>query len=148
MPRTLGLFVLFFILGCASGGSGRPDGVAEPTIVIQQSSPIYFGSTTSAPVSLNVYVRNNANVPIRVRQIEIRSPGMSQFTLIQTSRLFGETIPPGETRTLSLMATAVRSQTRFRAEEPLSVVAVIRMEAKGQEFRQIVMEQFAGAGTT
>ena len=149
MPRMIGLSLVLLTLACASGnGSGRPDGVAEPTINIRQSSPIYFGSGTSAPVSLNVYVTNNANVPIRVRQVEIRSPGMSQFTLIQTSRLFGETIPPGESRTLSLMATAVRSQTRFRAEEPLSVVAVVRMEAKGQEFRKVVMEQFAGAGTT
>jgi len=149
MQRTIGLsLIMILTLACSSAGTSRPAGVAAPSIAVQQISPIFFGSGTSAPVSLEIHVRNNATVPIRVREIEIRSPGMSQFSLIRTSKLFGETIPPGETRTLSLIATAVREQTRFRAEEPLSVVANVRLEANGQQFREIVLQRFAGPGTT
>ena len=147
MQRTIGVSLILLTLACSSAGTNRPAGVAAPTIVVNQVSPIFFGSGTSAPVSLEIYVKNNATVPIRVREVEIRSPGMSQFTLLRTTKLFGETIPPGETRTLSLMATAVREQTRFRAEEPLSIVANVRLEANGQQFREIVLQRFAGPGT-
>ncbi len=146
MNRSPGFCLLLLTLACASGG-GRPADIAAPTVVIQQANTIFFGSGTSAPVTLDVHIRNNAKVPIRVREVEIRSPGMSQYTLLRTSRLFAETIPPGETRTVSLMATAVREQTRFRAEEPLSVSANLRFEANGKQFREVILQQFAGSGT-
>lgn len=147
MQRAFGFTLLVFTLACSSSGTSRPAGVAAPTIVVEQANTIFFGSGLSAPVTMEVHVRNNANVPIRVREVEIRSPGMSQYTLQRTSRLFSETVPPGETRTVSLIATAVREQTRFRAEEPLSISAVIRLEANGTQFREIILSQIAGSGT-
>lgn len=145
MNKATGLCLLLFTLACASGAS-RPADVAAPTVVIQQANTIFFGSGTSAPVTLDVHIRNNAKVPIRLREVEIRSPGMSQYTLLRTSRLFAETIPAGETRSVSLVATAVREQTRFRTEEPLSVSANLRFEVNGKPFREVILHQFAGEG--
>ena len=147
MQRATAFSLLFLVLACASGGNRRPADVAAPTIAVQQVNPIFFGSGTSAPVTLDVLVRNNANVPITVREVEVRSPGMSQYTLLRTSRLFNEAVPAGQTRTLSLVATAVRGQTQFRAEEPLQVSAILRVEAKGKQFREIILGQIAGSGT-
>ena len=146
MLRAIGFSLLLLTFACGTGNT-RPAGVAAPTIVIEQANTIFFGSGTSAPVTMDVHVRNNATVPIRLREVEIRSPGMAQYTLLRVSRLFSETIPPGETRTVSLLATAVREQTRFRAEEPLSVSAFVRMEANGQPFRELILQQIAGSGT-
>ncbi|MEO8380805.1 MAG: hypothetical protein ABI779_14165 [Acidobacteriota bacterium] len=146
MQRARVLSVVLLTLACSSAGSSRPADVKSPTIVVQQAGPIFFGSGTSAPVSLDVYVKNNADVPIRLREVEIRSPGMTQYTLLRVAKLFGETIPPGETRTVSLVATAVRSSTRFQMAEPLSIVATVRLEAKGKAFREFIMQRVAGEG--
>jgi hypothetical protein len=146
MRRAIGFSLLLLLAFGCGGGASRPANVAAPTIVIRQLNPIFFGSGSSAPVSLDVHVRNNANVPIRLREVEIRSPSMSQYTLLRTAKLFGETIPPGETRTVHLTATAVRNSSISRMEEPLQVSAFVRLEANGQQFREIILQQFIGEG--
>jgi hypothetical protein len=42
------------------------------------------------------------------------------------------------------MATAVR-QSSGRMEEPLQVSALLRLEANGQQFREIILRQTAGS---
>ena len=145
MRRLLPLLLLLSA-ACGSTSGSRPADVARPEIAVRQAGSIFFGSSGVAPVSIDVHITNTANVPLRVRQIEVRSPGMMQYSLVRTSKLFNETIAPGESRTLGLVATAVARETRAPSSEPLAVQAVIRFEANGRGFREVIMEQFAGSG--
>jgi hypothetical protein len=145
MRRLSSLLLVLVAVACASSGD-RPADIAKPDISVRQAGPIFFGSTGSTPVSIDVHITNNATVPVTVREIEIRSPGMMQYTLQRTSKLFHETIPAGTSRTLGLVATAYTNNPSRASGEPLAVQAVVRFEANGRGFREVVMEQFAGSG--
>ena len=145
--RRLLVSLLLLAAACASSSGDRPSDVAKPDIRVRQAGSIFFGSGTDSPVTIDVHITNNATVPLRVREIEVRSPGMMQYGILRKSQVYNETIPPGESRTLGLVATAVARQTRTVSSEPLSIQAVIRFEANGRGFREVVMEQFAGSGT-
>jgi hypothetical protein len=143
--RRLLLPLLLIAAACASTSGNRPADIAKPSIVIRQSGSFYFGSSPSAPISIDVTVTNNASVPLRVREIEVGSTGMMQYSVDRASKIFNETLQPGESRTMGLTSTA-RSRSARPSMEPLSVQAVVRFEANGRGFREIVTHQFAGPG--
>lgn len=139
---TVLLPAAFLLTFCASGG--RPANLPGPGISVTQAAPIFFGSGTTAPMTLDVRITNRAQVPLRVREIEITSPGMGQYTLIPVTKQFNEVIPPGENRTVGLVATVVASRTRLQQTEPLAVRTIVLFEAEGKSFREVVLHQFAG----
>jgi hypothetical protein len=145
MRRLLPLLLL--LAACASSSGNRPKDIPKPGIEVRQAAPIFFGSGYRAPISIDVHITNNAAVPLRVREIEIRSSGMMQYSIDRTSKIFNETLAPGQTRTLGLVTTATASRRELHTNEPLSVQTIIRFEANGRGFREIVLEQFAGEGT-
>ena len=142
--RNLLLSALILAVGCASAAD-RPASVAQPQIVIRQAGPLFFGSLSTTSVSIDVQVTNRASVPLRLREVDVSSPGMTQYTLQRTTKLFNEVIPPGETRTVGLVATAIAQDTRSPMSEPLMVRAFLRFEAAGTSFREILTEQFVGS---
>ena len=144
--RRLLVPLLLLAAACASSSNERPADVAKPEITVRQAGPLYFASTNRASVSIDVQIRNNATVPLRVREIEVRSPGMMQYSLIRQAKIFNETIPAGEERTLGLVATAVANNVRSVTSEPLTVQAIVRFEVNGRGFREIVLERAAGPG--
>jgi hypothetical protein len=147
MRRLFLVPLLVIAAACGSSSGNRPADVEKPSISIRQASSIFFGSSNTAPVTIDISITNNAKVPLRVREIEVRSPGMMQYGLQRTAKTFNETIPAGESRTLGLVATAIANQARTRSDEPLAVQAVVRFEVNGRGFREIVLENFAGSGT-
>ncbi|HUR81731.1 MAG TPA: hypothetical protein VM733_13260, partial [Thermoanaerobaculia bacterium] len=139
--------LLFIAAACGSASGNRPADVAKPDIDVQQvGGALFFGSSGLAPVSIEVSIRNNATVPLRVREVELRSPGMMQYTLTRATKTFNETIPPGQSRTVGLVATAYKNNPREVSSEPLTIQAVVRFDVNGRGFREIVMERFAGPG--
>ena len=136
MRRPVLCLALLLTVACGSLAS-RPVNVPQPSIVTRSVGSIFFGSGNSAPVYLEVAVTNHASVPLRVRNIEIRSLGMVHYTLQPVRRLFNETIPPGQTRTLSLITSAYTT-VRNPGDEPLSLRTMVTMEAEGKPFREIV----------
>lgn len=138
--RRLLIPILFVVAGaCAGGGAsggGRPADVAQPAIRVEQVGSVFFGSTSTAPVNFEIAILNRANVPITIREIEISSPGMVQWTLRTRRQRYAETIPPGEARTLGFFTDAVTSTAR--PSEPLNTRAFVFIEANGKYFREIV----------
>lgn len=123
---------------CGSGGgSQRPPNVPQPVIDVRLAHPIFFGSQSSAPANIEVTVTNRASVPITVRRIEVDSPGMAQYTLRHTIRQFRDTVQPGESKDLTVFATAVTSTSR--PTEPLSIRAIFEFELEGKFWREIVL---------
>jgi hypothetical protein len=139
MRRSLLLSSVLLLVACTS--AGRPASIAPPSIQLRQLGPIFFGSGRSAPATIEVEVTNHAAVPLRVREIDLSSPGMAQYTLLRTRRIFSETIPPGESRTLTIPATAVTDVARLSPSEPLSLRAIVTFEANGTRFREIAHDQ-------
>lgn len=147
MRRPFLLPFLFVLAGCGSSSGSRPADIERPSIDIRQASPIFFGSTNSAPVTIDLHITNNARVALQVREIELRSPGMMQYRLVRAAKIFNETIEPGQSRTLGMVVTAVTSDPRVPSDEPLAVQAVVRFTVDGRGFREIVLEHFAGSGS-
>lgn len=140
------LLLLLALAGCASdpaANAARPAGIAEPQITFaQRGGEIYFGGGEEASVNFDVEITNRANVPLLVREVEVSSPEMMQYQITRSLRAYNETIPPGETRTLQLTARAVTSSTaRRQYDEPLSLRGLVRFEAGGQRFLEIVRQR-------
>ncbi|HEX7155344.1 MAG TPA: hypothetical protein VF618_28010 [Thermoanaerobaculia bacterium] len=135
--RQLSLALLVLVAaGCAS--SSRPASVSAPEIAVQAGS-IFFGSSYSAPLTLDVAVRNTANVPLRLRNVRIDASGMSQYTIAPVERIVNQTLAPGETKVVSLFATAYTNRARLNVTEPLSVRALVELDYNGQRFREVVL---------
>ena len=138
MHRAL-TFSFVFLVACASNMAQRPKEIAQPSIEPRLASPLFFGSYSSAPATIEVLIRNNAKVPIVVRRIEVDSPGMAMFTIVKSARTFRETIPPGETKALTVFATA--TTTRSNPTEPLAMRAIVDFESGPTVWREMVMQR-------
>lgn len=149
MRRLLSLLPLLLLaVGCASGPADeeRPADIARPEILFAQRGEIMFGGTDTAPVRLDIQIRNAATVPLVVREIEVSSPEMITYGVQRSVRPYNETIPPGETRILEMIATAYTTSTQRRSyEEPLSIRAFVRFEANGKRFRELVRQRVVGS---
>ena len=128
--------VLFLAAACASSRSDRPAGIAQPDINAEAVGTVFFGSGSSAPITLEVTVRNNAQTAIAIREVEISAPGMTTYTVRPVRRPFNETIAAGDTRSVTLFSTAYTS-VRDPAE-PLTLRTIVTFEANGQRWREFV----------
>jgi hypothetical protein len=131
-------FLLLLFLGCASAQSTRPASIPQPDLDAHLVNPLFFGSGTTAPATIEVAVTNRASVPIEVVRISLDSPGMGQYTLATARREFKETIPPRETKNLTVFATAYAQTTR-RPDEPLVIRAIVEFKAGDHYWREILM---------
>lgn len=139
--RNVLIAALVFTAACASTKVTRPADIAQPEIRVRPSGPVFL-SQASSPLTIDVEVTNRANVPLVLREVEVSSLGSEQYSIPPARKLYTETIGPGETRTVSLSATAVAQNSRVPVGQPLQVRAQLRFEAGGKSFREIVIEQF------
>jgi hypothetical protein len=136
--RRLLPILLLLSFACGSSSNQRPATVPQPDFDAGLVNPLFFGSGTSAPATIEVRIHNRAKVPIVVRRIELDSPGMGQYTLIRIVREFRETVGPGETKAVTVFATAIARTTR-NPTEPLTIRAIIEMQAEGKSWREMVL---------
>lgn len=136
------LFLLTFTAalaaGCGSGKSGRPSTIAQPDVNAFLVNPLFFGSGIEAPATIEVRVQNRAQVPITLRRIELDSPGMGQYTLLRKVQLFNDQLAPGETKAVTVFATAIAQTTR-RPSEPLTLRAILEFRAGEAVWREVLM---------
>ncbi|HUP62277.1 MAG TPA: hypothetical protein VNA69_17870 [Thermoanaerobaculia bacterium] len=136
--RRLSIIPLVLLaLACASGGTSRPKTIAQPGIEVFMTHDVFFGSQAQAPATIEVRVLNRSAEPIKVLRAEVYSPTMSQWAIRRTSRTFNETIAPGETKSVTIFATAVT--TVSRPDEPLVLTALIDFEAGEARWREHVI---------
>lgn len=136
MRKSLITFILIVTAGCASSNN-RPASVAKPEIHTEPVGLIFFGSGSTAPVTLDVTITNRADTPITIQEVEVASPGMTQYRLLTVRRFFNITIEPGQTESLTLYTTAITSMRD--PGEPLSLRTIVTIEAGGARFREIVL---------
>ena len=143
MRRSSAAFLLTFLLlstlistAACSSGATRPANVPRPDMAVNPVGSVFFGSGNTAPITLEVAVRNNGTTPLRVLDVEIASPGMATYTIQTVRRTFHETIAPGETKRLNVNTYATTRVSN--PNEPLSLRTVITFDSNGQRFREIV----------
>ena len=100
---------------------------------------MFFGSGRTAPLTLEVGISNPASRPLIVRRIRVESPGMVQYGIQPTERIFRETLQPGEGRVLAMTVTAIAGSSRLNATEPLTLRAWIDFEIDGKRFRELYL---------
>lgn len=137
MRRTLSILLLLS-LACAASQARRPEGMPQPEISAQLVNPLFFGSVSSAPATIEIRVTNRGNAPLVVRRVELDSPGMGQYALARYARQYNETVPSGETKALTAFATAV-AQTTTRPTEPLTIRAIVELQSEGKTWREIAI---------
>ena len=139
MHRRVSLLFLVVLLAvaCGSTGSGRPATISAPDLRAVLNGTVFYGSGTTAPVNIDVIVTNTATVPIILRRVEIDSPGMATHGVIRTARTMRETIAPGETKSVTIFATAVT--TVRNPSEPLHVRVIADFENGKDRWREIEM---------
>nr|MDQ3283638.1 hypothetical protein [Acidobacteriota bacterium] len=83
MRRRVSLVaVLLLAVACGSTQMGRrPAGFAQPDIQVQPVGNLFFGSGSTAPISFDVEIFNRASSALTVREIEITTPTMAQWTV-------------------------------------------------------------------
>ncbi len=125
------------LFACGSSKTSRPPDIPPPDIDARLAHEIFFGSQDNAPATINVYIRNRANVPIHVRRMEIDSPGMAQYTILRNNRYYNEVVNAGEEKVIGQVVTVVT--TTSRPTEPLQIRAIVEFEVGGTRWREIVM---------
>lgn len=131
------LFAVLSTMACGSGGSGRPAGIAQPEIRAALNGTVFFGSGNTAPANIDVSVTNRGTVPIVLRRVEVDSPGMGTYGLVRTARTFRETIGAGETKIVTVFATAVTNVSN--PSEPLTIRILTDFENGKDRWREITM---------
>lgn len=137
MRRYISLLLLLAIACASNQGSGRPKTIAKPDVQVGLNHEPFFGSLSEAPASIDVLVRNRSTEPIILSRVELSSPGMIQYAIYPIARNFRETVAPGDTKLVTVFATAV---TRVRRPtEPLTIRAVVFFEGGGSRWREVIM---------
>ena len=147
MRRLLPLALAVLAAACSSTAGNRPADMPAPLIELSQPSMMFFGSDGSTAVTIDVEILNRAKIPLTVRNVAVSSFAMNDYTLIPAARDVRVEIPPGEKRTVGIVVRAEARNARSQTSEPLSVRAVVRMEANGKGFREVVMQRLTGAGS-
>lgn len=143
MRKAVLVSAFLLAAACASTNVSRPADIAQPEIQVRPAGPVFL-TQSSSPLTIEVTVTNKANVPLAIREVEVSSLGSDQYEIPTARRIYpDEVVAPGETRTVSLSATAAARNSGTRVGQPLHVRTFVRFEANGKTFREVVIEQFA-----
>jgi hypothetical protein len=129
------LAAALFAVACASAGSSRPAAITAPEVRSDLVGTIFFGSGNTAPANIDVTVTNTASVPITLLRVEVDSPGMGTYRIQRTARQVRENLGPGETKRVTVFATAIT--TVRNPSEPLTLRTIADFEAGKDRWREI-----------
>jgi hypothetical protein len=125
-----------FALACGSTSSSRPAGITAPEVRADLVGTVFFGSGNTAPANIDVNVTNTASVPIVLLRVEVDSPGMATYRIQRTVRQVRENIAPGETKRVTVFATAVTNVSN--PSEPLTIRTITDFEAGKDRWREVL----------
>lgn len=141
MRRKLASVLLLLPLAAAGCSAfNRPPTPGRPEVAVRQLTPLFFGSSYSAPVTIGVGIRNPSREPIVVRRVRLEpGPGMNEYSVQSTERQINESLAPGEAKAVNINMTAVTNVPRLHSVEKLSLRAFIEFDREGQRYREIYM---------
>ncbi len=136
MRSRLVLPLALLFAACAS--INQPPTPGRPAIEVRQSSALFFGSSSTAPLNLELEITNPSKEPIVLRRIRIQAgPGMVQFSIYPAERMVRETIEPGQSKVINMTATAYTNLSRLDPTEPLGVRTTLDYEVGGKRHQEL-----------
>ena len=129
------LAAALFAAACGSAGSSRPATITAPELRADLVGTIFFGSGNTAPANIDVTITNTASVPITLLRLEVDSPGMATYRIQRTVRQVRENLGPGETKRVTIFATAITNVRN--PSEPLTLRTIADFESGKDRWREI-----------
>lgn len=138
---------LFLIVSCSSSSDPVQQSGEERLLLpnVVQRGSLFFGSSDSAPINLDVNIWNGAGQNVRIRRIAVDTPGMAEYYLQNSSRAFDVELAPRESKAFPVFATAVARVRRPTGMEPLQVRLMIDFDMAGKSRREIFLVQAEAA---
>lgn len=114
MKKTLPILAILVIAGCASQSTNAKVNIADPHVTIEQLSSVPLVAehvTGGVPVQYRMAITNNAQIPITLKRVNIRSMGEGAYVVQPSSKPYALKIDPGATEMIELWVptTAVPS---------------------------------------
>lgn len=122
-------------IACGTTGSSRPATISAPEVRADLVGTVFFGSGNTAPANIDVHITNTASVPITLLRLEVDSPGMATYRIQRTVRQVRENLGPGETKRVTIFATAITNVRN--PSEPLTLRTIADFEAGKDRWREI-----------
>jgi len=136
MRTHLVIPLALLVAACAS--VTQPPTPGRPVIEVRRSSAIFFGSSSTAPLNLDIEILNPAKEAIVVRRVRVQpAPGMMQYNIYPALRTVHETIEPGETKIIHITATAYTGIARLDPTEPLGIRAYLDYDLGGKRHQEL-----------
>ena len=131
--------VVLLVAACSSSSaelSKRPEGVPRPDVEVRVGQ-LFFGSSTTAPLPMDVAVLNGGKETISVRRIMVESPSMMQYAIYPYERIYNQPIESGASEVFSLTPTAQTSRARSQPNEPLNLRVWIDFQSGDNHWREM-----------
>ncbi len=103
MKTTLAFLSILLIAGCASQSNNVKVDIAQPHVEIEQLSSVPVAAqhvTGGVPVQYRMTITNNAQIPITLMRVDVRSMGQGAYDVQPNSKPYSLAIGPGETQTI------------------------------------------------
>lgn len=147
MRRQFALVSLVCTIMAAGCGSSRQDPInlIPPVINIRHVGgipPMRSGSTV--PIYFEVDVTNQSSESITIDRLQLGSTSGGSFDIVSRDEFFNTEVPPGETRTVTVSASARVYSVRTSQVEPITLRAIVHFESLAGRFRRIVIQQLGG----
>jgi hypothetical protein len=147
MRNILMMTALLLAFGCATN-SAPPAG--EPEVTLVQLSRVAEGTQfDTGPVSAHfaVEVRNPTTAPLHLDRVAVQSIGGGAYDLPSYSQAFDVTIAPKESRSVDFWAPAyVTNPTVSGTNGPVTIRAMLELDAAGKKFQKVVVQNISSAG--
>jgi hypothetical protein len=140
------MLLLLSALFVASCGSASQDAGPPLSINVRHVGgmpPMRAGVTV--PIYFEVDVTNHSSEPVTIERLQLASVGGASYQIGSRTELFRETVPPAETRTVNIPASAFVRSTRTSGDEPITIRATVHFDAPSGAFRRIVIQRL-GSG--
>lgn len=144
---ALGIMICSLFVGC---GSSRQDpvGLIPPAINIRHVGgipPMHSGSVV--PIYFEIDVTNQSSESITIDRLELSSSSGGSYDIVSRDEFFNTEVPPGETRTVNVAASARVFSVRTSQVEPITIRAIVHFESLAGRFRRVVIQQLGGGIT-
>jgi hypothetical protein len=132
--RLLLLPLLFSLFACKSAPTAT--NADRPELVMQAQNALFFGSGSTAALSVGVGFTNRAKEPIKINSIRLEPGLMTEYSVYPLERFVNVNLKPGESQAVVVNMTAYTNQRRLMHDEPLSLRAAVDYTKNGKRYRE------------
>lgn len=147
MKTTLAVLSILLIAGCASQSNNLKSDVAQPHVTIEQLSSVPITAehvTGGVPVQYRMSVTNEAQIPITLKRVEVRSIGDGAYVVQPNSKPVSLAIGPGETQAVEFWVPAQAVYSVAGANGAVALQLRTQYDSSAGSFQNVTVSQVMG----